>query len=64
MKLTRNSASVRQAEQMVLREMEPNGHITVRSLDKIHAQTGLAYVLVSEIARRVAKGMIHTEAAV
>jgi len=44
---------VRRIENMLLKEMDPHGRIMVRSLDKIHARTGLNYVTISEIARRL-----------
>ena len=44
---------LRRIENMLLMEMDPDGRIMVRSLDKIHARTGLAYTLISEIARQL-----------
>jgi DNA-binding Lrp family transcriptional regulator len=40
-------------EKMLLMEMERNGRIMVRSLDKIHARTGLTYTVISEIASQL-----------
>lgn len=40
-------------EEMLIREMLPDGRIMVRSLDKIHARTGLNYQALSEIARQL-----------
>jgi hypothetical protein len=48
-----NSEQLRAIEGMLLREMDPTGRIMVRSLDKIHARTGLTYAKISEIARRL-----------
>jgi hypothetical protein len=44
---------VRRIETMLLKEMGQEGRIMVRSLDKIHARTGLNYATISEIARRL-----------
>jgi hypothetical protein len=48
-----NSAQLRAIEGMLLKEMDPTGRIMVRSLDKIHARTGLTFAKISEIARRL-----------
>lgn len=48
-----DSKQVEQIECLLLKEMDRNGKIMVRSLDKIHARTGLTYATVSEIARRL-----------
>jgi hypothetical protein len=40
-------------EKMLIREMQPDGRIMVRSLDKIHARTGLTYSVLSEMAKRL-----------
>lgn len=40
-------------EKMLVQEMQPDGRIMVRSLDKIHARTGLTYSVLSEMARRL-----------
>jgi len=40
-------------EEMLIREMTPDGRIMVRSLDKIHARTGLNYQALSEMARQL-----------
>ncbi len=42
-------------EEMLIREMLPDGRIMVRSLDKIHARTGLNYQALSEMARQLQK---------
>jgi hypothetical protein len=44
---------VRRIEVMLLKEVDRDGRIMVRSLDKIHARTGLNYATISEIARRL-----------
>ncbi|HMK33868.1 MAG TPA: hypothetical protein VK463_02295 [Desulfomonilaceae bacterium] len=48
-----DSKQLKQIEGLLLKEMDRNGKIMVRSLDKIHARTGLTYAIVSEIARRL-----------
>jgi hypothetical protein len=48
-----NSEQLRAIEGMLLKEMDPTGRIMVRTLDKIHARTGLTYAKISEIARRL-----------
>jgi len=40
-------------ESMLLTERALNGRIMVRSIDKIHAATGLAYAAIAEIAQRL-----------
>lgn len=40
-------------EEMLIREMQPDGRIMVRSLDKIHARTGLNYQALAEMARQL-----------
>ncbi len=47
-------------ERMLLKEMDSSGRIMVRSLDKIHARTGVTYVTISEIARRLEEGYFHS----
>jgi hypothetical protein len=64
MRLRNDSKSIRLVEQMLLREMDRDGHIMVRSLDKVHAHTGLAYVQVSAIARRLEERDTPTAGAV
>ncbi len=39
-----------EVESMLLDEMDKSGRIMVRSLDKIHARTGLSYETLSSIA--------------
>jgi hypothetical protein len=53
MRLPKDPEIVQRVEGMLLKEMDGNGHVMVRSLDKIHARTGLKYTLISEIARRL-----------
>ncbi len=53
MSLTCNSEQIKRIESMLLKEMDRDGRIMVRSLDKIHARTGLTYAAVSEIAQRL-----------
>lgn len=48
-----DTEQLKQIESLLLKEMDRNGRIMVRSLDKIHAKTGLNYATVSEIARRL-----------
>lgn len=40
----------REIESMLLSEMDPSGKIMVRSLDMIHARTGLSYETLSLMA--------------
>lgn len=54
---------LRRIEKMLLMEMEPDGRIMVRSLDKIHARTGLAYTLISEIARQLQRRSLYKNTA-
>lgn len=44
---------VKKIETMLRKEIDMNGRIMVRSLDKIHARTGLRYATISEIARQM-----------
>ena len=53
MKFMTNSEQLRAIEGMLLKEMDSSGRIMVRSIDKIHARTGLTYATISEIARRL-----------
>jgi hypothetical protein len=48
-----DSEQIKQIETLLRKEMDHKGRIMVRSLDKIHAKTGLNYATVSEIARRL-----------
>lgn len=50
-------------EKMLLMEMERNGRIMVRSLDKIHARTGLTYTVISEIATQLQKRRSYRKSA-
>jgi hypothetical protein len=51
-----DSTQLRLVERMLLREMDSRGRILVRSLDRIHARTGVTYATISEIARRLQQG--------
>jgi hypothetical protein len=53
MSITNESKTLKSVEAMIIEEMDQCGRIYVRSLDRIHARTGLGYNRVSEIARRV-----------
>jgi len=50
-------------ESMLLVEMERNGRIMVRSLDKIHARTGLTYTAIAEIAKQLQKSRSYKKTA-
>lgn len=54
-----NAKQLEQIECLLLKEMDHNGKIMVRSLDKIHARTGLTYATISEIARRLQERQIQ-----
>jgi DNA-binding Lrp family transcriptional regulator len=53
MPLCSDLEQLKRIETMLLKEMDRDGRIMVRSLDKIHARTGLQYSTISEIARRL-----------
>ncbi len=53
MPFTYNSDQLKRIESMLLKEMDQEGRIMVRSLDKIHARTGLTYATISDMARRL-----------
>jgi hypothetical protein len=53
MSFTYNPEQLKRIETMLLKEMDGEGRIMVRSLDKIHARTGLTYATISEMARRL-----------
>jgi hypothetical protein len=53
MPFTYNPEQLKRIETMLLKEMDREGRIMVRSLDKIHARTGLTYATISEMARRL-----------
>jgi hypothetical protein len=53
MPFTQDNEHLSRIETMLLKEMNGEGKIMVRSLDKIHAQTGLNYMILSEIAVRL-----------
>ena len=50
---TSESNQSKMVEVLLREEMGLNGRIMVRTLDKIHARTGLTYAEVSEIAQRL-----------
>jgi hypothetical protein len=50
---TNKSNQSKMAEILLKEEMDLNGRIMVRTLDKIHARTGLTYTEVSEIAQKL-----------
>jgi hypothetical protein len=50
---------LRLIERMLLKEMDSRGRILVRSLDKIHARTGITYTTISEMARRLQQGYVQ-----
>jgi len=60
MPFPKNPKDLRLVETILLEEMNRHGHITVRTLDKIHATTGLRYATISEIARRVEERTMHS----
>jgi hypothetical protein len=53
MQLLNDSDQLTNIEDMLLSEREMNGRIMVRSIDKIHAATGIGYAAISEVARRL-----------
>ncbi|MBI4964193.1 MAG: hypothetical protein HY913_13020 [Desulfomonile tiedjei] len=53
--MSRDPEQLRKVENMLLMEMERNGRIMVRSIDKIHAKTGLSYTVISEMAGQLQK---------
>lgn len=44
---------LRTIETLLLKEMDHNGKILVRGLDRVHARTGLTYTTISALARRL-----------
>ena len=62
MPFTYNPGQLKQIEMMLLKEMDREGRIMVRSLDKIHARTGLTYATISEMARRLQQQVERTTA--
>jgi hypothetical protein len=52
---TISSDKLKYLESLILKEMDMNGRIMVRSLDMIHAKTGATYAMVSEIAKNLQK---------
>jgi hypothetical protein len=48
-----NNPRLTAVEAMILQEMDSTGRITVHSLDRVHARTGLHYLTVSDMARRL-----------
>jgi len=55
MPFKKDLAQLSRIETLLIKEMGQDGRIMVRSLDKIHARTGLTYATISEIARRLEK---------
>ncbi|AFM26219.1 hypothetical protein [Desulfomonile tiedjei] len=53
MNFSNNNHRLTAVEAMILQEMDSRGRITVHSLDRVHARTGLHYLTVSEMARRL-----------
>jgi hypothetical protein len=53
MPFTYNSEQLKRIESMLMKEMDREGRIMVRSLDKIHARTGLTYATIAEMAQRL-----------
>jgi len=53
MTLNNSPAELRTIETLLLKEMDHNGRILVRGLDRVHARTGLTYTTISEMARRL-----------
>jgi len=53
MPLTKAPFEVRTIETLLLKEMDHNGRILVRGLDRVHARTGLNYTTISEMAQRL-----------
>ena len=60
MPFTYNPGQLKQIEIMLLKEMDREGRIMVRSLDKIHARTGLTYATISDMARRLQQQVERT----
>ncbi len=48
-----NTQLLKNVEGLLLKEMQAHGRIMVRSLDMIHAKTGMEYAAVSEIAQKL-----------
>lgn len=55
MQVNHEPEQLRAAERMLIREIDRNGRLTVRNLDRIHARTGITYVTISEMARELEK---------
>jgi hypothetical protein len=55
MNLSQNGVMDSDLEIMIMAEMGVNGKILVRSLDKIHARTGVNYSTISKIADKIQK---------
>ncbi|MDD3473598.1 MAG: hypothetical protein PHS86_12510 [Syntrophaceae bacterium] len=53
MNLSLDRVMVSKLETMIREEMEIDGKIMVRSLDKIHARTGINYATISKVAERI-----------
>jgi hypothetical protein len=59
MSLSYEREQMKMIENLLLKEMDCNGRIMVRSLDRIHARTGLTYSTLSEIARRLQERRLY-----
>lgn len=55
MGLSNDCVMVSDLEIMILKEMGMDGKIMVRSLDKIHARTGINYATISRMAEKIQK---------
>ncbi len=55
MSLSNDCVMVSDLEIMILKEMGMDGKIMVRSLDKIHARTGINYATISRMAEKIQK---------
>lgn len=55
MHMQQEPEQLRAAERMLIREIDRYGRLTVRNLDRVHARTGITYVTISEMARRLEK---------
>lgn len=53
MPLVKTPFESRTIETLLLKEMDHNGRILVRGLDRVHARTGLTYTTIAEMARRL-----------
>ncbi len=53
MSLSQDFVEVSDLEMMILEEIVTQGKIMVRSLDKIHARTGINYATISRVADKL-----------